>query len=294
MQLNHNMGTSATYSGPTGNNPLIPPWADTAGALGADTASDTSKPTEGQNEEAVPDNTAIPTQDAINPATLTPWREVKTNFTSYAKSGVSSPRYAGRTARSFVRALGGANSAATNSRKGRSVAQNIGGIVSGLAAQGSKFIYDGFSFQDCIGKKASELLETFVDLLVEHNDDLESTVAREAAVETFQKLFEVLGVEEKGFEALQNMNSENLKFVFQTYLSEYIFASMLQKVGQTLEKISAKEAHQKEKWMKNFITTKVSINLENVDLLTMDWKGKAGRSFTNNIFTQAYKVMETV
>jgi diketogulonate reductase-like aldo/keto reductase len=53
-----------------------------------------------------------------------------------------------------------------------------------------------------------------------------------------------------------------------------------------------KEAYQKEKWLKNFIATKVSLNLENVDLMTMDWKGEAGTSFTNTIFTQAYKLME--
>jgi hypothetical protein len=286
------MGTSAPYSGPTGKNPLIPPWAETpedGASVGANSSSEQS---ENQNE-AAPEN-IDPPQNVVNPSTLTPWNEVKTNFTNYARSsGFLSTRSARRAIRGFVRAQGGARNAATNARKGRSVAQNIGGIFSGIASQGSNFTYNGFNFRDCIGKKASELLETFVDLVVDHNDDLESTIARGAVVEAFQKLFDVLKVEEKGFEALQSVNSVNLKFVFQTYLSEYIFASMLQKVGQTLEKMTSKEAYQKEKWLKNFIITKVSLNLENVDLLTMDWKGEAGRSFTNTIFTQSYKLMET-
>lgn len=286
------MGTSASYSGPTGKNPLIPPWAETPGYGASGGVNGSDEQSENQNE-AAPEN-ASPQQNVVYLSTLTPWNEVKTNFTNYARGGgFSSTRSARRAIRGFVRAQGGAGNAATNARKGRSVAQNIGGVFSGIASQGSNFTYNGFDFRDCIGKKASELLETFVDLVVDHNDDLESTIARDAVVEAFQKLFEVLNVEEKGFEALQNVNSENLKFVFQTYLSEYIFASMLQKVGQTLEKMPPKEAYQKEKWLKNFIATKVSINLENVDLMTMDWKSKSGTSFTNTIFTQAYKLMET-
>lgn len=286
------MGTSASYSGPKGKNPLIPPWAETPDTSGTTTDPNTTEASEEQNGEV-----AAPTsqpQNIINPSALTPWNEVKTNFTQYAKSsGFSSPRYARRVVRSFVRAQGGSSNAAASSRKGRSVVQNIGGVFTGLATQGSDFTYKGFSFKDCIGKKTSELLETFVDLVTEHTDDLESTIAREAAVETFQKLFELLGVDEKGFEALQNISGENLKIMFQTYLSEYIFASMLQKVGHTLEKLSPKEAHTKEKWLRNFISTKVSLNLENTDLMTMDWKGETGQKFTDDIFIQAYKLMET-
>ncbi len=289
------MGTSASYSGPTGKNPLIPPWAE---VTGTDPSGEGSSPTDtNENQEGqAPENKEATPSNVVNPSTLTPWGDVKSNFTSYAKGsggGFSTVRSARRAIRGFVSAQGGARNAATSARKGRSVAQNIGGIFSGIASQGSNFTFSDFNFKDCIGKKASELLETFVDLVVDHNDDLESTIARDAVVEAFQKLFDELGVEEKGFEALQSVKGENLTFVFQTYLSEYIFASMLQKVGQTLEKIPPKEAYQKEKWLKNFISTKITLNLENVDLFTMDWKGEAGKNFTNNIFTQAYKLMET-
>ncbi len=289
------MGTSASYSGPTGKNPLIPSWAEVSGADPIAGESSSTNPNENQEQQVSESNENTPS-NIVNPSTLTPWGDVKSNFTSYAKGssgGFSSVRSARRAIRGFVSAQGGARNAATSARKGRSVAQNIGGIFSGIASQGSSFTFNGFNFKDCIGKKTSELLETFVDLVVDHNDDLESTIARDAVVEAFQKLFDVLGVEEKGFEALQRVKGENLTFVFQTYLSEYIFASMLQKVGQTLEKIPPKEAYQKEKWLKNFISTKVSLNLENVDLFTMDWKGEAGKNFTNSIFTQAYKLMES-
>jgi hypothetical protein len=33
--------------------------------------------------------------------------------------------------------------------------------------------------------------------------------------------------------------------------------------------------------------------LENTDLMAMDWKGETGKNFTDDIFTQAYKLMET-
>lgn len=290
------MGTSASYSGPTGRNPLIPPWVESSGTDQSGDVSGSVEPNENQDIGSN-ENNKTPPSDVINPSILTPWGDVKSNFTFYAKGrsgGFSNVRSARKTIRGFVSAQGGAKNAATNARKGRSAAQNIGGVFSGLASQGSNFTFDGFNFNDCIGKKASELLETFVDLVVDHNDDIESTIARDAVVEAFQKLFDLLGVEEKGFEALQSIKSEDLIFVFQTYLSEYIFASMLQKVGQTLEKIAPKEAYQKEKWLKNFISTKVSLNLENINLFTMDWKSEAGRNFTDSIFIQAYKLMETI
>jgi hypothetical protein len=134
------MGTSASYSGPKGKNPLIPPWAETPGVSGATTGADTAEASDGQDGTVVAPTP--PPQNIINPSTLTPWNEVKMNFTQYAKSsGFSSPRYARQVARSFVRAQGGASNAAMSSRKGRSVAQNIGGVFTGLANQGRYAVF---------------------------------------------------------------------------------------------------------------------------------------------------------
>lgn len=292
----HSMGTSASYSGPTGKNPLIPPWAESpngesGGNVNEPDAVAQNPNSDGGNPEVPPQNPTDPT-NTINIPPLTSWRNVKSSFTRFARSTYSSPSGARKVTRNFVKAQGGSGSAAANSRKGRSVVQNIGGIFSGLAQQGSSFTYKGFNFQECVGKKASELLDTFVNLVVDDNDDLESMIARKATIETFNKIFEILGVEEKGFDALQNMTIDNVKLVFQTYLSEYILTNILQKVGQTLEKMPAKDAYQKEKWIKNYIATKVSLNLTDTDVLNIDWKGKQGRDFVQNIFTEAYKLIE--
>lgn len=285
------MGTSKSYAGPTGQNPLIPPWADISSPEtvpdGAESNEDGSIPTESQPliEIGPAPTVSVP---------LTPWSDVKANFTRYAKSTYSSAVKFRKVARSFTKAQGGIKNTVSNAARGRSAVQNIGGIFSGLAEQGDKFTYNGFSFRDCVGKKTSELLETFVNLIVETNGDLESMIARTAAVETFKKVFDELGVEEKGFEALEKMDLDNIPFVFQTYLSEYITANILQKVGQILEKIPETDALQKERWMKNYIETKVKIDLGKIDTSKVDWKGSEGKRIVDDIFAEAYKLIETI
>lgn len=295
-RLIHNMGTSASYSGPTGKNPLIPPWAEKPSAESGGSANEPEavpqNPNGNENNPEVTSQNPTDPTNMTNISPLTSWRNVKSGFTRFARSTYSSPSSARKVTRNFVKAQGGSGNAATNSRKGRNVVQNIGGIFSGLAQQGSNFTYKGFNFQECVGKKASELLDTFVNLVVDDNDDLESMIARKATIETFNKIFEILGVKEKGFDALQNMTIDNVKLVFQTYLSEYILTNILQKVGQTLEKMPAKDAYQKEKWIKNYIATKVNLNLADKDVLNIDWKGKQGKDFVQNIFTEAYKLIE--
>ncbi|HMS71296.1 MAG TPA: hypothetical protein PKD18_24300 [Saprospiraceae bacterium] len=285
------MGTSKSYSGPSGKNPLIPDWAEDGASIlpQASSTQDTTNPNEG-SAEANTDQTNMPTTN--NPAALESWGDVKGNFTRYA--GNSSSSASGRsTLRSFVRAHGGAKSASSSSRRGRRVVQNIGGVLSGLAQQGTKFVYEGFNFQECVGKTSTELLATLVELVAPDSDDLESMIARNASIEAFQKLFEIFDINAQGLDSLKNLNVDNIKIIFQTYLSEYIFASLLQKAGQKLGKISHKDAIRIEKRMKGYISSKVNLDLSNIDLSKMDWKGQSGKAFVQSIFEKAYELMET-
>lgn len=290
----HNMGTSKSYSGPTGQNPLIPPWAEVPMASDEGVPQeDGSKNVESAGRESG-NVQGDPNASEVVPSTLTPWGDVKANFTRYAKSPYSSPTGSARkVSRSFVRAQGGAKRAATNARQGKNAAKNMGGILSGLSGNGKAFVYEGFDFRKCVGKKSSELLGIFVDLIIGENGDIESTITRKAVTETFQKIFEMFQIDENGLDALKNLSLENSKIIFETYLSEYIAASMLHKIGQILEKLPPNEALQKEKWMKNYIKTKVKLNLSSVDLAKLDWKGREGKDFVQNVFGDAFKLMET-
>ena len=281
------MGTSKSYSGPTGKNPLIPPWAENGGG------SEISSP--GGGQAAASQNNQEPTIPLVNqgPSNLESWRNVKSNFTRFAGNSSFGNRGVCKTLRSFVRAQGGATNASKISRRGRSVAQNIGGVLAGLAEHGENLVYDGFNFQECVGKKTSELLSILVDLIVPDNDDLESMVARNAAIEAFQKLFEIFDVSSKGLEALKNLSLDNMKIVFQTYLSEYIFVSLLNKAGQKLERMSPKDAKKCETWVKGYIVSKVELDLSSSDLTKLNWKGSEGRIFVQKIFRQAYTLIET-
>lgn len=280
------MGTSKQYSGPSGKNPLIPDWAEAEINEDEQTPGENNNPTSSNTDET-------DTTPSLSPSLLESWGNVKGNFTRYAGRS-SSSSYGGRgTMRSFVRAQGGSKNASQSSRRGRSVVQNIGGVLSGLAQQGSNFIYEGFNFQDCIGKKPTELLAILVDLVAPENDDLESAIARDASIEAFQKLFEIFDVNSQGLDSLKNLNLDNMKIVFQTYLTEYIFASLLQKAGQKLEKMPFKDAKIAETRIKGYISSKVNLDLSDIDFSTMDWKGQPGKAFVQNIFQKAFELMET-
>ena len=106
-------------------------------------------------------------------------------------------------------------------------------------------------------------------------------------------MHEIFDINAQGLDSLKNLNVDNIKIIFQTYLSEYIFASLLQKAGQKLGKISHKDAIRIEKRMKGYISSKVNLDLSNIDLSKMDWKGQSGKAFVQSIFEKAYELMET-
>ncbi|MFA4996405.1 MAG: Qat anti-phage system associated protein QatB [Patescibacteria group bacterium] len=279
------MGTSASYSGPTGTNPLLPPWAEEV----ANSDNNDSNHDEVGKDDNESRQESQPVSDLSG---YESWTNVKSRFTAYANSSTRSNFAARRIARTFVSAQGGSKGASGISRRGRSTAQNLGGVLSGFAKSGENLAYNGVDFKDYVGKKASEILSVLVDLVAPDNDDIESSIARNASIEALSKLFEIYDVDSKGLDALRNMSSDDMKVVFETYLSEYIFSSLLNKAGQHLNNMSDKEADKCEKQVKSYIYSKVRLDISNTNLERINWKNVEGQSFVKNIFEIAYRMVQ--
>ena len=279
------MGTSSSYGGPSGNNPLIPSWAD-ENELSGDVIPNQQN-TKNPNSENISD------QPVINPVSTVRWQNVKSSFTRFSNTSVPSNWRVRNTLRTFTKAQGGSKNSANISRQGRKVAQNIGNVFSGFLQQGSQLVYEGINFKDYIGKKTSDLLPILIDLVCPKNNDIESSIAKEAAINTFQDIFELFEIDLKGLDNLKNLQQEDVMQIFEIYVGNYIYTSLLNKVGKQLLKLTPKEAPKREKWVKDYIFSKVKHKLSKIDIAKVNWKNVEGQKVTSKIFQEAYDLLQT-
>src|SRR6266704_3835211 len=112
------MGTSSSYSGPTGTTPLLPPWAEDPVA---------PRPLDGEGS-----STAEPEPQGMDiPLPHISWRVPKAALSRLA-SGVAIGLGAATLAslgRSYVQASGGARAAADSARAGRASSARLGGFL---------------------------------------------------------------------------------------------------------------------------------------------------------------------
>jgi len=200
------MGTSSSYPGPTGRNPLLPPWADEETLLPPD-----GTPDEGDDEPPADDvDAADEPQDVAQqdgdtpPEPLVSWRAPKSTMTRWVRG--SGPTSLGSVARSYVAASGGPRGAPAASRQGRTATARIGGFLADGLRNGFAQAARNLGLQNFVGRDAQFVLASFIDLLAPDGALREDAAARKAVIETMSELFGRFDVETNGLDALDSLD----------------------------------------------------------------------------------------
>ena len=181
------MGTSTSYSGPTGSSPLLPPWADDGDDISSVPPSNLPS-ADGPDGES---SRISPTMPEIN------WQVPKAALTRLARligegaSAVSLSAGIGTVGRSYVKASGGAQAAALSARAGRAATANLGGFLADGMNRGFAQAAADIGIQDYVGRDADFVLADFIDALAPEGALREEAAARSAMIDTCIELLTV-------------------------------------------------------------------------------------------------------
>ncbi len=288
------MGTSSSYPGPTGRNPLLPPWADEPLPVPEDQLLD-------EGDEEQPTDTEEPADNAdsengnvqdepVAIETLVSWRAPKTTMTQWVRG--SAPVSLGSVARSYVRASGGPRGAAAASRQGRATTARIGGFLADGLRNGFAQAARNLGLQNFVGRDAQFVLASFIDLLAPDGALREDAAARKAVIETMSELFERFDVEMQGLDALDSLDPAGMLELVQISVTNYVNERFQQELVFRIEQgaISEGEANDLSAEVKGFIASVVRIDLGVIDPMALDWQGPEGTAFVERVYRAAYSL----
>jgi len=269
------MGTSKSFGGPKGPQPLLPPWFDDGGVDGDD------------NSEIEP-TPAIGKQPRIfNPEIAgATWSQARSSLTRY----VSSPTRSNlrRAARAYSRAVGGSKGAARSAVSFKRTGARFLKFISGVSSKGLAATLELFGLAEIIGRSSDYAIAKIADKLAPQGDTLEDVDARKAFVDTMAELYTQYLSKSTDLKALESLKVEDIQLVFLSYVANYIFQRWLHALGISLEKknVSPAKAIKLEKEIRAYVRAQVKYDFQSIDLLSMDESN--AKAIINDILNTAY------
>jgi len=143
-----------------------------------------------------------------------------------------------------------------------------------------------------VGRDVNEVLAAIVNALTPDGVTKEEVAARKAVSDTLERLYERFIDEGRDLSALESMTREDAADAIASCVEAYIFNRWLGDLGLKIEEraVSASEAVTLEREIREFIHATVTLDLTNINVLTLDWGGEQGRSFVENIYRDAYSL----
>ncbi|MHB8644379.1 MAG: Qat anti-phage system associated protein QatB [Thermomicrobiales bacterium] len=277
------MGTSSSYAGPKGRQTLLPPWAD----LPPDDDTDTPRDSADTGREPA-SITAVPPDVS--------WRSPKTIISRLGHTTVGGTASIARLrtlGRSYVRASGGARTAAAAAISGRAATARLGGVFAAGIRDGFAVTVERLDLGILIGQDAETVLVEFIGLLAPDGASVEEAAARRAIIETLDEVFVTYGVETDGLDALDRLNAEALAEIVTLSMVNYVNARLQFELVNRLEagRMPEADANRLMGEIRGFIRETVRYDFANVDVVSVDWEGPEGQQFVARVYEAGYALL---
>lgn len=277
------MGTSSSYAGPKGQQTLLPPWADSPLDDGTGAQGD---PADTSHEPAA----NIPVFPDVS------WRSPKTVISRLGRSatgGAASIVRFRALGRSYVRASGGARTAASAAISGRAATARLGGVFAAGIRDGFAVIAERFDLQILVGQDAETILVEFIELLAPDGASVEEAAARRAIIETLDEVFLAFGVETDGLAALDRLDAEAVVGIIMLSVVNYVNARLQFELVNRLEagRIPEADANRLMSEIRGFIRETVRYDFADVDVVAVDWEGPEGQQLVARLYEAGYALL---
>ena len=298
------MGTSSSYGGPTGSNPLLPPWADplppeyplpdvpTNDPLAP---PDVPAPNDGNPDNGDGNGDDVACAGPNQPKEVLPppsWRGTKVSLTNYAKAqGQKSPR---AVVGKYVRSRGGPRMAAHNARAGRAVTAGVGGFLSDVRSRGFQEAVRTLVGRDLVGRDPMGALAALIDAIAPDGALREESAARLAAIETLNALADRYDVTNEGIEAIGNVTEADAREMIALSIATFVNAQFQEELIVRVESgnFSETEANRMATEIRGFIVEETLRQLDTGDVLSLDLRSQQGRELTRQLYQDAFSFLD--
>jgi len=300
------MGTSSSYGGPTGGNPLLPPWAQQP-VEPAPVPNEPAAENDETNNNTEPSDDRDPVNDEGDaPFVLTAtaprresrgptsghWNSAKGNMTRFAGGG--GRRNLSKAGSSYVRARGGSRGAASSSGASRGSTARLAAFLTDVAARGTTAAVTALGLSVVVGQSAEIILAAIAEALAPDGALLEDSVARQAVDDVLLVLFERYDLQEGSMNNLDAMDAGAVRELIVLSIAQSIYLRWLDDLGKCIETGAAttNDALRLEREVKDYVRETLALDLQSHDVLRIDWKGREGQGIVDRIYEEAYGFLE--
>jgi len=203
----------------------------------------------------------------------------------WSKAKATTTRFANQTggnAGAVVGAFAGAVRSSASGRGGSVAIANVGArlghIFQSIAQSGLAETLKQEGLSSLIGKSAKEVLAGLIDHICKEGSILDDAIPRAAILDVMIEIFNDQNSDYKELqEAWDNqLNEDRIKEVLELYLSCCIIRKFMMELGVCFENgsINATQAAAKEEEIGEFVKAMVSLELEGVNIMTLDWNSQ--------------------
>lgn len=285
------MGTSNSYRGPGGGNPLIPSWLE--GGSGTP-APEGPAPVPGDGADAPtqpanPDGPAIPAGTV--PVQIDPmrYRDSRANLSKFVSTGGSDRRAFNRSVSGYVkRAVGGPKTATKRMGSSRVAAGRLLGFLNDAQSRGLETTLRSLNLGSLVGKPITQLLLGLADYVCPSNGSIDGGIVRDAYAETVAEAIEA------GTESLESLTGPQVQTIFESFVANSIFDRLCNDIGAGIVKLSEspKEALSIQIQIKDYIKGAVHDALKATTSGQLSAVNQADvQRATDTVYEQAFSIL---
>lgn len=225
------------------------------------------------------------------------WPTVKGDVTALGQSGIASPMHISRIMSGYIQAQGGAVAAAQQSPMASRAGAKIGGLFTGIGANGFTQTLQNIGLGEFVGKSASEVMRGLTDYLVESGSLLDQALVREAFqdyrdevighCDTYEELDAI-------FSRLVEINGvgENIKRFFGYFIFRKFRRDFEERLMQVVSSVRASKQLLRD--IKAYIFDRLSALTHKRDYREVNWRGYEGVQLAEDILASAWRVFGEV
>ncbi|HZZ93012.1 MAG TPA: Qat anti-phage system associated protein QatB [Usitatibacter sp.] len=283
------MGTSTPFGGAGPGSPLIPTWLDDGAAAPAPPAPGGTAP-----DSSPPAGLPLPPPDrppVAKPHDDNRFRGARSSFTRFASSGGSDRANLGRAVSRYVsRSAGGAANAARRMGASRTSGASLFGFLSDVQARGANQALLALNLHGLAGRPIQEIFLELVDYICPNGGTLDEAIAREAFIETIVDLADL------GLTDLDALTADQLKAVFELYVTNSIEARLCNDIAMSLVQIptSVDATNNIQEQVHDFIQRGVADALATVSLEGQDLTPARVREVVTSVYESSFAVLKAM
>jgi hypothetical protein len=172
----------------------------------------------------------------------------------------------------------------------------LGGFLVDVATRGIQGALESLQLSNSIGRPVEEVLALITNILAPAGTSLDEAAARAAMSETLGDLYTRYGLEDGDLSRLDAMGADGIRTALQLSVTNYIYEKLLNVMQSSLDghNMSDHELLKAEREIRLFIRETVHLELDSIDVMTVDWNGKQGERIAQQIYEQGYAIWEAM